>query len=52
VAHIDFCEFEASLVFSRTAKVTQRNPASKNKNKKSIYLKEGGERQSERERKK
>jgi hypothetical protein len=34
---VDFCEFEASLVYkvsSRTARATQRNPVSKNQKKK------------------
>ena len=36
---VDLCEFEASLVYrasSRTTKVTNRNPVSKNKNKNSL----------------
>ena len=37
---MDFCEFEASLVYrvsSRTSKATQRNPVSKTKQNKNVH---------------
>ena len=45
---MEFCEFEASLVYrvsSKTAKTTQRNPVSKNRKRKEKEKKERKEKE-------